>query len=163
MNDTALASLAGLLWDERSQLERLLYALVSQQLVITSGQTRWLGHCDADVQAAMTTFRDAEVLRAIEVESITTTLGVPANTTLAELAEATDEPWSQTLHDHRTALRGLMSEIDSAVAENQRLLKAGAQAVGETLAQLGTFSSTYDAHGTSVRRGDGPTFLDEQA
>lgn len=166
MDESALASLAAILWEQRRLLERLLYRLVSQQLLLTSGQTRWLGHADADVTTAMTAIKDAEVLRAIEVESLAAKLGVSGDVSLAELAELAQEPWSTTLHDHRSALRALAAEIDATVAENRRLLKAGAQAIGETLSKLGTFASTYGtygARGQSIRRGDGPTFLDEQA
>ncbi|MBN9610793.1 MAG: hypothetical protein BGO26_16060 [Actinobacteria bacterium 69-20] len=163
MDESALASLAAILWDERREMERLLYCLVSQQLVLTSGQTRWLGHADTDINAALATFRDAEVLRAIEVASIASKLDVSGDVSLAELAELAPEPWSMTLRDHRAALRSLAAEIDTTVAENRRLLKAGAQAIGETLARIGSFSSTYDARGESVHRGGGPSLLDEQA
>lgn len=166
MDESALASLAAILWEERRHVERLLYRLVGQQLVLIAGQTRWLGHADADVTAAMTALKDAEVLRAIEVESIAAKLDVTSDVSLAELADAAPEPWSTTLRDHRAALRLLAAEIDTTVAENRRLLKAGAQAVGETLSRLGTFASsygTYGARGESIHRGDGPSFLDEQA
>lgn len=166
MDESALASLAAILWEERTQLERLLYRLVGQQLILTAGQTRWLGHADTDVTAAMTVLKDAEVLRAIEVESIAAKLGVASDVSLAELAAAAPEPWSTTLHDHRSALRALAVEIDTTVAENRRMLKAGAQAIGETLSKLGTFASgygTYGARGESIRGGGGPSLLDEQA
>lgn len=163
MDESALTSLAAILWQERRQLERLLYALVSQQLLLTSGQTRWLGHADTDIEVAAATIRDAELLRALEMTTITAKLGVDADATLADIAHAAGEPWSTTLADHRTALRTLTAEIDAAVAENRRLLKAGAKAIGETLANLTSFSATYDARGGSVRRDDGPSFLDAQA
>lgn len=163
MDDRALASLAALLWRERRQLERLAYALTVQRLLLASGSTRWLGHADTDIEVAAATLRDAEVLRAIEMTTITEQLGVEADITLAELAHAAGEPWTTTLGDHRTALIALTGEIDAAVAENRRLLKAGAKAVGETLASLASFSTTYDAHGGTVRGGDGPSFLDAQA
>jgi len=62
---------------------------------------------------------------------------------------------------HRVAHAGRRDR--RAVTENRRLLKAGVKAIGDTLASLTTFSATYDSHGGAVRRGDGPTFLDEQA
>lgn len=163
MDEGALASLAAILWQERRQLERLLYTLATQQLLLTAGQTRWLGHADTDIEVAASTLRDSEVLRAMEMTVICEKLGVDAEVTLAELALEAGEPWTTTITDHRAALRTLAAEIDAAVAENRRLLKAGAKAIGETLSSLTSFSATYDAHGGAVRRGDGPTFLDEQA
>ncbi len=163
MNESALLSLASVLWQERQELDDLLYALVSQQLVITAGQTRWLARADAQVETAMTAFRDSEILRSIEVQTAAEHLGLSADASLQDLADACTEPWTTTFSDHRQALRDLTAEIATTVAENQRLLKAGAQAVGETLSRLGNFVSTYDSHGGSVRSGDTPTFLDEQA
>lgn len=163
MDEGALASLAAILWQERRQLERLLYALTAQRLIIGAGHTRWLGHADTDVEVAASTLRDSEVLRAMEMTVICEKLGVDAEVTLDELAHAAGEPWTTTLTDHRAVLRALAAEIDAAVTENRRLLKAGAKAIGETLSSLTSFSATYDSHGGAVRRGDGPTFLDEQA
>jgi hypothetical protein len=163
MDEGALASLTAILWQERRQLERLLYTLTTQRLLLAGGHTRWLGRADADIEAAASTLRDSEVLRAMEMNVICEKLGVHADITLEELALAAGEPWTTALTDHRTALRGLTVEIDAAVTENRRLLKAGAKAIGDTLASLTTFSATYDSHGGAVRRGDGPTFLDEQA
>lgn len=163
VNDEALASLAALLWGERRQLERLLYALTTQQLLLTAGKTRWLGHADTDIEIAANALRDAEVIRAIEMDDIAGKLGVDPQTSLAELAHEAGEPWTTTLTDHRTALRDLTAEIDLTVTENRRLLKAGAKAIGETLSSLGSFSATYNAHGASVTSGEGPSFLDAQA
>lgn len=161
MDEGALTSLAAMLWSERRQLERLLYALTVQQSLLTAGQSRWLGHVDADIEAAASALRDAELLRAVEMNAITDKLGVGPDISLAELAEQASEPWTSTLSDHRVALRALTSEIDQTVARNRQLLTAGAKAIGETLAGLTSFSTTYDASG-GVRRGDGASFLDEQ-
>lgn len=161
MDDAALTSLAALLWAERRHLERLLYALTTQQLLLTGGHTRWLGHADTDIEAAASAVRDAELLRALDMGGITEKLGVDPDITLAELAERVAEPWATTLTDHRTALRALTAEIDQTVERNRQLLTAGSKAIGETLAKLTSFSSTYDSAGT-VRRDDGPSFLDEQ-
>ena len=163
MDEGALASLAAILWQERRQLEGLLYALTTQQLLLTAGQIRWLGHADTDIEVAAATLRDSEVLRAMEMIAICEKLGVNTEITLDELAHEAGEPWTTTITDHRSALRALAAGIDTTVAENRRLLKAGSKAIGETLSSLTSFSATYDAHGGAVRRGDGPTFLDEQA
>lgn len=162
MDDGALASLAAVLWQERRQLERLLFALTTQRLLLESGQTRWLGHADTDIEASAAALKDSEVLRAMEITSIAERLGVDADASLQDLGQAAGEPWTTTLADHRAALQTLTTEIDQAVAENRRLLKAGSKAIGETLSSLTSFSSTYDAHGGTVHRGDGPSFLDEQ-
>lgn len=162
MSENALAALASLLWDQRQRLEQLLFALVTQQLIISSGNSRWLGYSDTAITTAIADIQDAEVMRALQTAQITADLGVDDDISLAELADNVDEPWAQTLRDHRTALRALTTEIDGAVAENRRLLTAGAQAIGDALDKLGSFASTYDASGIT-HHGDGPALFDRQA
>lgn len=163
MDSTALSALSALLWEERQQLEKLLFALVTQQLMIKAGQSRWLGRVDEQVLTAMTEYQDAQVLRAVEFAAVAEAAGLSADISLQELADAAGEPWSVTLGEHRTMLRAVASEIDAMVAENRRLLEAGARAVGETLASLAGFSTTYDASGGTRHQGQGLSFLDEQA
>lgn len=162
-DDAALASVAATLWDERQRLEELLFALVAEQLIVAAGHTRWLAHADAQVRAAVAGIRDGEVARAMQVQTLVDALGIGPDSTLVDLAQASPEPWGEVFTEHRTALRGLMAEIDGAVAENRRLLLAGSQAIRDMLDRLGPFAGTYDARGGSVRRSGQGALLDEQA
>jgi hypothetical protein len=127
------AAIAAVLWGEREILEQLLYTLVQQQLVLSTGQTRWLNRADAQVRAAVDELRTSEVLRAAEVEALAAALDLPPESTLAELAALAPEPWPPVLTEHRDALRALVAEIDVATQENRRLLQTGASAVLETM------------------------------
>ena len=162
-DEAALASVAAILWDERQHLEDLLFSLVSEQLVVAAGQTRWLSRADEQIRGAVARLQDAEVTRAVTVSSLARALGVPDDMTLAGLAQASPEPWRDAFTDHRAALRALVAEIDAAVAENHRLLLAGSQAIRDTLDRLGPFAGTYDSRGGSVRQRTDPALLDEQA
>jgi len=161
--DSEVAAVSAMLWTERETLELLLYTLTMEQLVLTSGSTRWLKRVDADVQAAVARLRTSEVLRAAEVESLSLSLGMPVETRLADLAGGAPEPWPMVLTDHRTALRGLVLEVEAVASENRRLLDAGSRAIRETLDNLSTSVSTYDATGVAVGSYRGPFLLDEQA
>jgi hypothetical protein len=158
----AFAALAAALWSERDTLETLLFKLVEEQLVLTGGVTRWLNRADDEVRAALDRVCTNEVMRAAEVDGLVWVLGLPAETTLAELAELAPEPWGEVLSEHRTALRTLAFEIQAATAENRRLLHAGAESIRETLDTLSRSVSTYDAHGEVVRAAAGPFLLDAQ-
>jgi hypothetical protein len=162
-DDAALASVAAILWDERQYLEDLLFALVSEQLVVAAGRTRWLARADAGVQEAVSRLRDGEVGRAVQVQALARALDVAEDSSLADLAQASPEPWREVFTEHRAALRALTAEIDAAVAENRRLLLAGSQAISDTLDRLGAFSGTYDSRGGTVRSAADPAILDEQA
>jgi hypothetical protein len=130
------AAVADILWSEREMLEMLLFKLVEEQFVLTSGAARWLSRADAEVRSAMDGLRASEVLRAAEVDSLVRALSLRPETTLGELALAVPEPWSALYADHRAALRSLVAEVESVTAENRRLLDAGSQAIRQTLDSL---------------------------
>ena len=127
------AELASLLWRERETLERVLFKIVEEQLVVASGETRWLAASNREVEAAVHDLRVSEVERAAEVDAMATQLGLPAGLSLAVLAENAPAPWDEILRDHRASLSRLLSEIDAAAKEARRLLEAGGRAVQEAL------------------------------
>jgi FlgN protein len=151
------------LWMQREALQILLYRLTCEQLVLTSGSTRWLPRADDEVRAAVDLLRGGEVLRAAEVDQLTRLLDLDPDASLGELAEAAPEPWGTMFADHRTALRALAFEVQSVADENRRLLDAGAKAVAETLAELSHIVTRYDARGRAVQDQPRSILLDEQA
>ncbi len=151
------------LWSQREALELVLFKLVQERFVLTSGSTRWLGRADAEVRAAIGRLQGGEVIRAAEADALALTVGIPAGASLAELADAAPEPWHLVLTEHRTVLREVVREIEAVAAENRRLLKVGAGAIRETLDGLSRSISTYDGKGAAVSSHRGPILLDEQA
>lgn len=160
--DNAFAAVASLLWDERELLEHLLFKLTAEQLILRAGTVRWLAAADDEVRAALHHLRECEVLRAVEVHELATRLGVPAETTLRELADIATDPWGALLADHRETLRELVAEITATTAENRRMLQAGADAARETLGQVGQTTSIYGADGAAIGQPLGPILLDRQ-
>ena len=123
--EDSFAELAALLWRERDVLEDLLFRLVAQQLILSSGDTRWLPRADAEVRTASASLQEHEIARAAEVNVLLRHYALPADTSLRELAAFAPEPWPLVLLEHREALRLLALEIDQATDENRRLLLAG--------------------------------------
>lgn len=161
--DAGFAAVAAVLWREREVLDRLLFALVTQQLVLRDGQLRWLPATDERVGSALDALRDLALLRGIELDEIANRSGFPADISLAELAERAPAPWDELLAEHRTALRATVAEISATAAENTRLLQAGAEAARETLAQVGRVSAGYDRDGAAVNLPVGAVLLDRHA
>jgi flagellar FlgN protein len=157
------AGVAAVLWSEREILERVLFAVTTERLVLESGQTRWLARADQQVQDALEVLRTSEVLRSAEVQALADQLNLPFETNLAGLASIAPEPWPYVLNEHRTALRDLTAEIDAVTTDIRRLLHAGAQAIGETLDRLGDAFSAYTANGAVATFPARPIFIDEQA
>jgi hypothetical protein len=161
--DTAFAGLTALLWREREVLDLLLFKLTAQQLILRAGELRWLAAADREVASALQRLREFDVLRALEAHDLVRSLGVPEETSLRELAESAPEPWAGLLLDHRQALRELAAQIAATTETNRRLLRAGADAAGETLTQVAGATATYGATGAPVAAPSGPFLLDRQA
>jgi FlgN protein len=159
----AFNAVSSALWMQREALQTLLYRLTCEQLVLTSGSSRWLARADDEVRSAIDQLRTGEVLRAAEVDQLAVQLGLDADASLAELAEASPEPWGTLFADHRTALRALAFEVQGVADENRRLLDSGAKAVAETLAELSNIVTRYDARGRAVQGQPRSMLLDEQA
>jgi hypothetical protein len=161
--DNACADVAMVLWHERELLERLLFTLTSQQLILAAGEIRWLPAADEQVQQAVDALTDCELHRAIETSRLATLLELSESASLDDLVRATDAPWDSLLGDHRDTLRELVGEITAATAENRRLLRAGADTACETLARVGSATSGYGDGGCGCGSIGRPVLLDRQA
>src|SRR4051812_34191235 len=120
------------LWLQRELLETVLYRLVTEQLILTSGTTRWLAKADGDVRHALDELRRGEVARAMHVETLASAIGLKGEPALAELAALAPGMWTEILTDHRSALQELAFEVQRTADENGRLLQAGAQGLRRT-------------------------------
>src|SRR3954451_465690 len=112
-DEGSLSTVSSLLWQERELLELLLFKLTEEQLVLAAGITRWLPHANREVETVLSELRGAEVLCAAEVDLAAHEFGLPAAATLAQLIEVSEEPWTTLLADHRTALSGLVAEVET--------------------------------------------------
>lgn len=158
----ALGTIAGLLWRERDCLQQLLFRLTEQQHLITAGEIRWLHLADADVRAAGDASREAELIRAAETDLFARQFGLPVDISLRELSALVPEPWDVVLADHAAVMRALALEIESVVAANTRMLKAGQQAVRESIERLSGAQQQYTPRGASASI-RGAALLDEHA
>ncbi|SHG26572.1 FlgN protein [Jatrophihabitans endophyticus] len=162
VRENACSTVASTLWRERELLEKLLFCLTSQQLVLSAGAVRWLTAADAQVREAVDALTGCELHRAIETDELARLLGLPGDASLDDIVTHADEPWNSLLADHRDALRDLVSEITAVTAENRRLLRAGADVVRETLERVGAVTPTYGPRGTTTA-GSISLLLDRQA
>ena len=147
----SLPDLAAVLWRQRELLERLVYRLECEQLLLASGRTRWLGLATAEVESLLDELRVIEVQRAAAADEVSRELGLPLGATLEELAGQAQPPWTGVLLEHRQALITLTGELSTLAETNKHLMSAGLMAVEATLENLGlrtgTSSVGYDARG----------------
>jgi hypothetical protein len=126
--------LAGLLQQERRDLEFLLYKLVAARQLLRAGETRFLGWSSAEVERAAERVRETELLRATFVVQVADELALgETEPSLQRLASSTDEPLRSILDDHRLALRSLLGEIDQVQATNRALASDGVRLVRDVV------------------------------
>ena len=140
--------LSSILWRERDLLELLLFKLEVEQLVLTSGRTHWLAVAAREVETVLHEIRDAELIRAIAVDTVAAELGLEPNASLRDIAQASEEPWRAIWLDHREAFTTVATQISEMSQSNRVLLTAGYQAAQATLLSLTEKSPTYGADGS---------------
>jgi hypothetical protein len=117
-------ALGSQLWRQRELLEDLLYALVTQRLVLESDLSEWLIRADEDVRAAASRLQDAEVVRAVTTEQLNRRYGLDPAASLRGLVAVAPEPWATMLTDHRQALLDLTEKIDAVAADVETSARA---------------------------------------
>ena len=145
-----VAEVSNVLWREREQLELLLFKLDEEQLVLSSGRTRWLAHATREVEIVLDQVRSSELLRAVEVDAYAATVGLPPSPSLHDLALASPEPWRELLIAHRDALVELTSAIAGVAAQNREVLTNAQHAAHETLLSLSGTLETYAPTGRTT-------------
>lgn len=151
------------LWREREALEKVLFKLVQQQLLLSAGNVRFLHLIDDELHEAAEGLRAAEVIRSAEFEVLARQAGLPASATLSDFIAAAPEPWPLVLDGHRTALYQLALDTKGTARGNLRMLQAGASAIRETLANLSGHSEGYNGSGGRTGESSRALILDQQA
>lgn len=148
-----MEKLTWVLWRERELLEALLYRLELEELVMSTGRTRWLANAARDVDAASAALREVEVLRAVAADEAAEAAGLAPNASIGELIAASPEPWRSILSDHRDSFLALTDEIARVAQVNRALIVSGLRATQETLLGIDQGTATYTAAG-AMDRGD---------
>ena len=156
-----MEKLSLILWQERELLETLLYRLEVEQLVMSTGQTRWLAHATRDVESVLSEIRSTEILRAVAADEAAEEAGLEPSPSLSDLVERSSEPWKHILAEHRDAFAALTAEITRLAEANRTLISAGVLAVRDVLLGLGGEPRTYAPDGSVVAAtGTRSTLLD---
>ena len=149
----SLTDLSSILWRTRELLELLLFKLEEEQLLLAAGRSRWVAHATREVEVVLEQTRHVEVARAAYAQAVATELGLSADASLGEIADAAPAPWSELLHQHRKAFLTLTGEISSLAATNRDLLTAGQRAARETMLVLANNVETYGRTGQTISDG----------
>lgn len=142
-----MEKLTWVLWRERELLDALLYRLELEELVMSTGRTRWLASAARDVDEAAAALRELEVLRAVAADEAAEAAGLDPNASLGELIATAPEPWRGILTEHRDSFLALTDEIARVAQTNRALIVAGLRATQETLLGLDRGTTTYGSDG----------------
>ncbi len=156
-----LAEVTNTLWRERELLELLLFKLEEEQLILTSGRTRWLARATREVEAVLDEVRRAELLRSVQVDEVAVELGIETAPSLQALAASAPEPWATILGNHRDAFLAATAEIQAMANANRELLATGARAAREAMLSLTDGADTYTPSGRTVSTGRYHRLIDE--
>lgn len=152
------------LWRERGVLENLLYKFTTQRLLVTNGESRWLGRCTAEIEALKNQLSTTQLTVDVLSSSVAKRWGLhtESSPTLHELMAAAPEdgPWAGILKDHHAAILSLADEIRTVSEENSRFLKAANISLQEAGQKTGP-AVTYTAAGAAAHT-SGAAIIDRQ-
>jgi hypothetical protein len=147
------------LWQERNLLELLLFKLEEEQLLLAAGRNRWLARATREVEVVLERIREAEIVRAMEVDHLAPTLLLEPGPSLRQLAESAPAPWDTMFEDHRQAFLELTEEISALASANKELVARGQRATQDFLS---SFADTDPSAGypSDIARERTPLVLD---
>ena len=153
MGGTDYQHLSTLLWREQELLDLLLFKAEEKQYLILTGKTRWLARIAHEIEVVLDQLRTLEVERAAATEEIATRVGIGANPSLRQVAEAAPAPWSDLYAKHHEALLVLVTELRSLSDSNRELIEGGLAAIGDAL--LSVKAPSAGTYGSTGRTDDG--------
>jgi hypothetical protein len=145
--------LSTLLWREQELLDLLQFKAEEKQYLILTGKTRWLARIAHEIEVVLEQLRTLEVERAAATEALAVRLGVAANPSLRQLAEAAPAPWNDLFAKHHEALLVLVTELRTLSDSNRDLIEGGLSAIGDAL--LAVRSPSAGTYGASGRTAEG--------
>jgi hypothetical protein len=148
--------LSTLLWREQELLDLLLFKAEEKQYLILTGKTRWLARIAHEIEVVLDLLRTLEVERAAATEVLAAGLGVGANPSLRQLAEAAPAPWADLFAKHHEALLVLVTELRSLSDANKELIEGGLAAITDALSTVrapsaGTYTQSGRVAGNAYR------------
>lgn len=125
MGPMGAGDLSAALWQERRQLELLIFRLETQRLHVEAGNLEWLNFTAAEVESVLDRLRFEALARSVESAAVATAWGLPAQATLIELMSAAPAgPWPEVLREHLDALRDLLRQLTDAARANEESLRS---------------------------------------
>jgi hypothetical protein len=131
-------------------LELLVFKLEVEQLLLTTGKTKWLHHATNEIEQVVGRLRDVGLARSVEVAAVAVAWGTSEDATLRHLIDhAPAGPWSDIFASHLAALTQLTTDITALRDTNEHMLRAASRSTQETLTNASAESGVYNASGAA--------------
>lgn len=156
MSNGDCSQLIAALEHEEKALEELLFKLREQNLVLTSGEHRWLAASTAEVETAVRALTEAGSQREVAARAVHQYYGLAPGANIRALADVVaDELACQQLLQQQRRLRDLLDQVRRCSRQNREMLAHGLAATNDALALLGAVP-TYDSAGEVDRSAGHP-------
>lgn len=142
----AASELSHHLWSLRQLLERLVFRLDVQQLLLAAQRTRFLPLAAAEVDEASAAIAALEEHIRKAATALAKDSGLEPTSSLIQLAELTEPHMKNLLLDHRAALAVLQVEVEELVRSNKELARRIMQA-RDVLSSLTPTTDAYSPTG----------------
>ncbi|MER2134828.1 MAG: flagellar export chaperone FlgN [Arthrobacter sp.] len=155
--------LSALLWEERELLEFLTFKLDEQQLLLTTGRTRWIKFATTEIEQATARLRAAGLARDLAVSAVAEDWGLAEDAGLRQIiAGAPGGPWAEIFSSHLAAMTALTDEIEELREANEQLLRDAVRSTQESIAGRGSRPSSNNASGSAGDPAENPPAADRK-
>ncbi|KJF17936.1 MULTISPECIES: flagellar export chaperone FlgN [Acidithrix] len=136
---------------ETALLEKLLFKLEEERLLVANERHHYLGEANFEIQAVSGEIKHAELRRAIASSEVCDFLEIDSMAPLSEIISATPEPWKSVFAEQRSQMLLVTARIAKAQNEINSLL-AQRIALVEDVLNLIDSSGTTNLYGRNGRR-----------
>jgi hypothetical protein len=156
-----LAALATALADKSATLVRVLFKAEALHSVLVGQRVKWLTEARKELEEAWDDALASEPYFVARLREVATTLGLPQEATLREIADACEEPWGFIFSQNRDEIFETAKQIEQISDLNKSMLARGHLALSSALQILDANElRTYDHVGGTVGRSRGLSSID---
>ena len=159
----AANELSTLLWRERELLELLMFKLEEEQLLLTTGKSKWLPFATREVEQVLARLRRVGMERTVESSTVALDWGLAEDATLRDIAAASpSDAWREIFTSHLNSLSSITAQIAEIRDTNLQHLRAATRSTQETLANLQPGAGGYDGYGAPAMATSGGHLFDRR-
>jgi flagellar biosynthesis/type III secretory pathway chaperone len=120
-----LDELSYTLWRQHRLLEVLQFKLEVEQMLLASGNARWLDQATREVEAVLDQIRTEELQRATQLRRVSTVFRLADEPSLSDLVSICSSPWDDIFREHQAMLLTAVAAVEDAATTNRTLLHKG--------------------------------------